>query len=190
MKYVCSLLLSVCIGLNAWAEAPIAAIQAVLVKPAKLCGHFEQVKQLVDIKKPLVSSGHFCVESGKEIVWATEKPFTNTLTLTPDSIRQSHGTVVTSDLNAKQEPVVKMINNVLFSLLAGDLTQLQQLFIFNGAILGKQWYITLDGRDPHLAQALGQIKLQGSRFVKQVVMRASNGDKTTIVFSQLKTAHA
>ena len=41
------------------AGAPVAKIQAMLDKPAVLCGRFDQSKQLTGMKKPLASRGRF-----------------------------------------------------------------------------------------------------------------------------------
>jgi hypothetical protein len=49
----------------AMAALPLEKINALLAHPAVLCGRFEQSKQLAGIKKPLASSGRFCVVAGK-----------------------------------------------------------------------------------------------------------------------------
>src|SRR5437868_2279715 len=41
---------------------PVTQIASMLAKPALLCGKFDQVKQIAAMKKPLVSTGRFCVE--------------------------------------------------------------------------------------------------------------------------------
>ena len=107
------LLTAVCI-VDAHAAAPVAQIQAVLAKPDVMCGRFDQRKQLVGIKKPLASSGRFCVVAGKGVLWRTLLPFPATLRLTRDEIVQMQGDRVAMRLDAQQEPVVKMINSVLF----------------------------------------------------------------------------
>ena len=114
--------------------ATVAKIQAMLAKPAILCGNFEQSKQLSGIKKPLLATGRFCVVNGKGVLWRTLKPFPNTLRLTRDEIVQFQGERVAVRLAATQEPTVRMINSVLFSLLAGDLSQLDKLFEIDGSV--------------------------------------------------------
>ena len=169
------------------ANAPLADISALLAKPRLMCGHFEQEKQLVGIKKPLVSEGRFCVEVNKAITWDTQRPFANTLQVTPDKIIQAHEGQVTSELDARQEPVVRMINNVLFSLLAGDLSQLDKVFLIQGSIKNGTWSVLLKARDASLEAAIGTIHLQGDQFVKKVILQEQEGDRTTIVFSAMVT---
>lgn len=169
--------------------APIAQIQSVLAKPDAMCGRFDQSKQLVGIKKPLLSNGRFCVVAGKGVLWRTLQPFASTLRLTRDEIVQMQGSRVAMRLDAKQEPVVRMINSVLFSLLAGDLGQLDQVFAIEGSLDNKTrlWKVALQARQPALAKAIGAIDLEGGEYVRKVVMNEAGGDHTEILFSDIHT---
>jgi hypothetical protein len=171
----------------AQAGAPIAKIQTMLAKPALMCGRFDQTKQLTGMKKPLASHGRFCVVSGKGIMWRTVKPFPNTLRLTRDEIVSFQGERVAMRLEAKQEPTVRMINSVLFSLLSGDLGQLETLFEVDGNVDGGTWQVALKARQPALAKAIGAISLEGGAYVKNIFISEASGDHTAIVFSDIKT---
>jgi outer membrane lipoprotein-sorting protein len=172
---------------SAQAAIPAAKIQAMLAKPALMCGRFDQTKQLAGMKKPLVSEGRFCVIAGKGVLWRTLKPFPSTLRLTRDEIVNYQGDRVAMRLDAKTEPTVRMINNVLFSLLSGDLGQLDTLFDGDGAVDANSWNVALKPRQAALEKAIGTIKLEGGAYVKSIVMNEGSGDRTTIVFSEIKT---
>ncbi|MEP7073194.1 MAG: outer membrane lipoprotein carrier protein LolA [Nitrosospira sp.] len=172
------------------ASSPIMEIEAMLVKPKVLCGRFDQSKTLIGMKKPLSSNGRFCVVSGKGVLWRTLQPFPNTLRLTRDEIVHFQGDRVAMRLDAKAEPVVRMINSVLFSLLAGDLTQLETLFEVDGSIDGHSWQVALKARQPALAKAIGSIKLDGAAFVKTINIDEASGDRTAIVFSAIQVGDA
>ncbi|MDQ1920584.1 outer membrane lipoprotein carrier protein LolA [Massilia pseudoviolaceinigra] len=171
----------------AGASAPIAKIQALLAKPTVLCGRFDQTKHLAGMKKPLASNGRFCVVAGKGVLWRTLKPFPNTLRLTRDEIVSFQGERVAMRLEAKQEPTVRMINSVLFSLLSGDLGQLETLFEVDGGVDGGTWNVALKARQPALAKAIGAISLDGGAYVKNIQIVEASGDKTFIVFTEIKT---
>jgi outer membrane lipoprotein-sorting protein len=177
-------LAALCAG--AHAAAPVAKIQAMLAKPDQLCGRFEQTKQLAGMKKPLASSGRFCVVKGKGVLWRTLKPFPNTLRVARDEIVNYQGERVAMRLDAKQEPTVRMINGVLFALLAGDLTQLETLFEVDGSA-DTRWNVTLKARAPALARAIGTISLDGDAYVKNIHIAEASGDRTDIVFSEIRT---
>ena len=171
----------------AQAAAPVAKIQAMLAKPDVLCGRFDQTKQLAGMKKPLASNGRFCVMAGKGVLWRTLKPFPNTLRLTRDEIVHFQGERVAMRLDAKNEPTVRMINSVLFSLLSGDLGQLDTLFEVDGNAGAASWKVALKARQPALAKAIGAIALDGGAFVNNIQIVEDSGDKTSIVFSEIKT---
>lgn len=170
-----------------FAAVPVAKIQAMLAKPQMLCGRFDQSKQLAGMKKPLLSNGRFCVAAGKGVLWRTLQPFPNTLRLTNDEIVHMQGERVAMRLDARQEPVVRMINNVLFALLAGDLGRLETLFEGEGHVNDKQWSATLKARDPGLAKVIADVSVEGGAFVKSIVIHEANGDRTGISFSAMQT---
>ncbi len=185
-----ALCLALCLALPApalQAAAPIAKIQALLAKPSTMCGRFDQTKQLAGMKRPLVSSGRFCVVAGKGVLWRTLKPFPNTLRLTRDEIVHYQGERVAMRLDAKQEPTVRMINGVLFSLLSGELSQLETLFEVDGSADAGSWKVALKARQPALAKAIGAIALDGGAYVKNIRIDEASGDTTAIVFSDIKS---
>jgi len=174
----------------AQAAVPVAKIQAMLAKPKVMCGRFDQSKQLAGMKKPLAANGRFCVVEGKGVLWRTLQPFPSTLRLTRDEIVNYQGDRVAMRLDAKTEPTVRMITNVLFSLLAGDLAQLETLFEVDGNVEANSWNVTLKARQPALAKAIGAIKLEGGAYVKSMVMNEASGDRTTITFSNIQPGEA
>jgi hypothetical protein len=179
------------VNLHAEDKTPvITQIQNMLAKPTTLCGRFDQTKQLAGMKKPLLSNGRFCVVNGKGVAWRTLQPFPNTLRLTRDEIVNYQGDKVAMRLDAKQEPTVRMINSVLFSLLAGDLGQLDSLFVVDGSVTAKTWHVALTARQPGLAKAIGAISLDGGNYVNTIHMDEASGDRTTITFSAIQTGDA
>lgn len=170
----------------AFAAAPVAKIQAVLAKPKVLCGLFEQQKQLVGLKRPVISTGRFCVLSDKGILWRTLQPFPSTMKLTRDEIVQMQGNRVTQRLDAKQEPTIRTINSVLFALLAGDFAQLEKYFDADGTMLEKNWSVTLKSREAALARAIAAIAIDGSSYVQRITLQEANGDRTQIVFTAIQ----
>lgn len=174
----------------AHAAVQVSKIQAMLAKPAVMCGRFDQTKTLAGMKKPLASNGRFCVVAGKGVLWRTLKPFPSTMRLTRDEIVNYQGDRVAMRLDAKTEPTVRMINNVLFSLLSGDLAQLESLFEVDGTVDASSWNVALKARQAALDKAIGTIKLEGGAYVKNIVMSENSGDRTNIVFSDIKTGES
>ncbi|MBC3919834.1 outer membrane lipoprotein carrier protein LolA [Undibacterium sp. CY18W] len=181
-------LMAVVLTVNAGATSALTTkIQNTLAKPAVLCGRFDQTKQLVGMKKPLASNGRFCVINGKGVLWRTLQPFPNTLRLTRDEIVHMQGDRVAMRLDAQKEPTVRMINSVLFSLLSGDLGKLESLFEVDGTADAGSWKVSLKAREAALAKAIGQISLDGAAYVKNIHIDEASGDRTAIIFSDIKT---
>jgi len=175
------------LGLPRAGAAQVEEIRALLAKPKILCGRFDQTKQLAGLKKPLRSNGRFCVVADKGVLWRNLQPFASTVRLTRDEVIQMQGDRVTMRLNAKQEPAVRLMNGVLFSLLAGDLGQLEKLFAVEGNVDKGSWSATLKARDPGLAKAIGAISLDGGAYVTSIAIEEVSGDRTRIVFSAIQT---
>jgi hypothetical protein len=184
---VCNLVLA---AMPSRAADPVAEIQSMLARPKVLCGRFDQIKQLAGLTKPLASNGRFCVVADKGVLWRTLEPFRNTVRLTRDEIVQLHGDRVAMRLDAKQEPAVRMINNVLFALLQGDLGQIEKLFAIVGATHDNNWRVTLKPHEPALAKAISSIALDGGAYVKNITISEASGDRSSIVFSEIQTGAA
>lgn len=167
--------------------APIGEIEAMLSRPKILCGRFDQTKHLVGLKKPLASNGRFCVVAEKGVLWRSLQPFPSVLKLTRDEILQLEGDRVALRLDAKQEPAVRTINGVLFAALAGDFERLKNIFDIEGAIQNGAWSVTLKARSAALAKAIGTIALEGGAYVRNVMIVEASGDRTKIVFSDIRS---
>jgi hypothetical protein len=172
---------------RSWTEDPVATIQSMLAKPKTLCGQFNQSKQLTGLKKPVVSTGRFCVVANKGVLWRTVRPFPSTLRLTREEIAHLQGDRVVSRLEATQEPTLRMINSVLFALLAGDLDSIKTFFEVDGKVLDNQWSVTLRAREPALAKILSSVALDGGAHITGITINEMSGDRTSIVFSKIET---
>ena len=172
------------------APSDLARIQALLTKPDVLCGHFEQTKTLVGLSRPVRSRGRFCVVTRKGILWSTSEPFASSLLLTPSQIVESRGGQVTQRLSADKEPGVRIINEVLMSLLAGDLSKVTGTFDVASQVTGAEWQATLTPRVAGLKSVIASIALSGSHTVSSVTIRETGGDRTVITFSQIATGAA
>lgn len=162
------------------ADSLVDRVRGLMQQPAVISGRFEQVRELAGFPKPVASRGHFIVARERGVVWQTEAPFASSVRLTRNEILQKAGDTVTMRMSADKEPAVRAINGVMFSLLAGDLAQLEQRFSIAGKVDGTHWSLQLTPRDASLAQVMTRIDLSGQRFVESVDMLDANGDRTRI----------
>jgi hypothetical protein len=168
-------------------NANLAKIQALLAKPPIVCGKFEQSKTLVGLRRPVRSSGRFCVALEKGVLWTTLLPFPASLRLTKDEIVESRDGQVTKRLSAQQEPTIGIINDLLFSLLQGDLKRLASGFAISSTVDAQQWKARLVPNEGGMKRIIGSIDLNGGAFVNEIVIHEASGDLTNIAFSSIAT---
>jgi len=157
-----------------------ADVQSRLVQSDMLTGTFEQSKTVKGFKKPFKSTGTYEVKKGEGVKWNTLTPFASELTVSADSIRSTQGGAENFSLDAKTEPTVRVITQLLFSLLAGDLNALSTYFDAKGTVEGKAWSIELTPRPGPLAKVFQRISLKGDSAVRTVHMHELSGDATLI----------
>lgn len=169
---------------------PLARIQAALARPDVLCGLFAQEKDLVGLRRPVASAGRFCLVAGRGALWHTTAPFTSVLRLTPDAITESDGDRVTTRVTAQQEPTIRLVNEVLFAVLAGDLAQLARRFTIAATIDGTVWRARLVPRDAGFRSVIGELVISGDAYVRRLELTEASGDRTRIGFRDIATGRA
>ncbi|MES2091240.1 MAG: outer membrane lipoprotein carrier protein LolA [Pseudomonadota bacterium] len=158
-----------------------------LDNPAVLRGEFDQTKTLKGFKRPLLSHGRFVMARDRGIQWITSEPFASTLVVTRERLLTvSDG--VSQQVDTRQEPGLRAVNDMLMALLAGDVKALAGRFQSEGALSGSQgWRLILIPRDTGLARFIARIELEGDRHVTHVRLFEASGDDSHIRFSRQTT---
>ena len=168
-------------------DAALTRIQAMVARPTTMCGAFEQQKTLVGLRRPVQSSGRFCVMKDRGVLWSTLTPFPATLKLSRAEIVESQGDRVTSRLSARDEPTVGMISEMLFAVLAGDLSGLRSGFTIDASTDAATWRARMTPKDAGLRRVIDAIELTGGEFVRQIRITEASGDHTVIAFTGFVT---
>ncbi len=168
-------------------DVALTRIQAMLTHPDAMCGDFDQRKTLVGMQRAVRSSGRFCALADRGVLWMTKLPFASTLRLTRDEITESQNERITSRLTVKEEPGLGVINDLLLSVLAGDLKRLGASFTVTATVDGATWRARLVPKDAGMRRAIGLIDLGGGEFVRQVTITETAGDQTAITFAGMVT---
>jgi hypothetical protein len=177
---VTSLLLALALA----ASGDLAAqVKAKLDEAPVQRGTFESKKQVKGFKRPLVSSGQYVVTKGQGVQWNTLKPFASELTVKADEISNKQGGAEVFKLDANKEPTVRLITQLLFSLLSGDLATLATHFEATGDVKEKDWAIELTPKSEGVKKVFTTISLKGDRAVRSVVLREASGDVTEIALT-------
>jgi Outer membrane lipoprotein carrier protein LolA len=191
VRKLCALLLAtgLCMAPSLAMAADIAAeVRARLAESAVVRGKFEQRKIVVGFSKPLVSSGDFLVWRGHGVLWQTRKPFDAQLVLTRDRL-VARTADTTYQINAGTEPALRVTNQLLFAVLAGDVGSLQQHFRVTGELDGKDaWRVALVPIDGGIGRFLKRVEIDGDSYVRHVRIDETNGDSSAIRFDALSEA--
>lgn len=157
-----------------------------LQQPEWLRGEFTQTKKVAGFAKPLLSRGDFVLARGRGVLWRTAKPFASELRLTRDEIRATQGGQTSMRLEASREPVVRVINTLMFALLNGDVSGLTDLFELSGSVKGAGWQLSLTPKPGALQQVLRKVELEGDGFVRRIQLFEANGDESLIQLANLR----
>ncbi|WP_237736831.1 outer membrane lipoprotein carrier protein LolA [Delftia acidovorans] len=162
-------------------QALLAQVRERVQSAPVVRGQFTQLKTVQGFRQPLKSSGDFVVARGKGIAWQVRQPFASTLIVRPDSLlsRGADGSTAVQ-MRAQDEPVLRTINAMLFSVVSADLAQLTHYFEVSGQVQGAGWRLHLVPRDPVLAQWLQAVDLSGQQFVQSVQLQEARGDRSQI----------
>ena len=159
------------------------AAQALASAPV-LRGSFTQRKFLKDIPKPLKSSGNFVIAREQGIYWHTLLPFDSEFILTPTTMAQLDGGKLAMRMDAAQQPALRLVGDVFFSIFALDASALAENFRLFGLHVGKNgWQLGLQPRTPTLAAVLTAAVISGATRVEKVEMWDAHGDRTEITLS-------
>src|SRR5690606_14721004 len=109
-------------------------------------GKFEQQKQLQGLDYPLTSSGHFIFWKEKGLYLASDTPFFNASTITPDNIIhwQENGT---GSISEEQSGLIhREISRTLLAFFSVDVALIEERFTTEWQFDGKNWQLLLTPR--------------------------------------------
>jgi outer membrane lipoprotein-sorting protein len=180
-----ALLLPGAVAAQARSGDPLTAVQQRVAQVSVLRGEFTQEKRIEGFRNPLRSQGRFLLARDRGVVWTTLKPFPSEVVLTRERIlsRQRDGSTRV-ELDARQQPALRAVNEMMFALMSGDVKALAGRFDVQPHLLpGNGWKLVLKPRPGAVAQAFSAITLEGDRYVRRVGIDERNGDRTQLQFS-------
>jgi outer membrane lipoprotein-sorting protein len=187
MNPVARLLLAMAATIAATAQGADAAADALLARlhqPAVLRGQFVQSRQIAGFRRPVESSGDFVVARNRGLVWHTVKPFESTLSVNRERLRITNGKGnAETTLDARREPMLRTLNDILQSVVIADARALQTNFVLDVKLLGTTgWEMALTPKDAALRARFSAITLAGGVHVQNVRLVEASGDVTTVRF--------
>lgn len=164
-------------------------IQARLAAPPAIEGAFAQKKQVKGFKRPLASEGTFTVRRGEGVRWVTTAPFASELVVSAKEIVSTQGGAPVFRLDGEKEPAARLITQLLFAFLSGELRTLEAHFDVDAASADDAgWTLALKPKPGALGKVLARVELAGADFVQGVVLHEANGDVTRLTLTGTRAA--
>ncbi len=171
--------------INSLAELTFEQLEEISITPENLEGNFSQEKYLSVLDTSLTSSGIFKYQRSKQIHWKTLKPIQNELIMTPEKVVNKQGDKILMQLDINENPTITILSKIFFSVLTSDWGKLSDHFNLTGTLEGEKWDAELVPLDKTIAQVVSQIELKGDVLLHKIVMYESEGNRTTITFTDL-----
>jgi hypothetical protein len=150
-------------------------------------GKFTQSKTLSGVSKKLNSEGFFIVDKSKGVVWVTEKPIYQTLKVSDSGIRIENKGGLLMNLDARSEPSVKYINELVLAIFSGDMSALEKLFNYSGDVTTKDWNLELTPKNT-VSLPFKKITIVGGSAISRISFVSKDGDLTEVIFSDVRLA--
>lgn len=155
-----------------------------LAKTPVLRGNFIQRKFLSGIPKPLKSSGSYVIARDQGIWWHTQLPFDSDFILTQTSMVQLDDGKVSARLTADQQPGLRVVGDVFFSIFSLDPATLAGNFeLFGQRGERDAWIMGLRPRAAAMRNVMSETVITGATRVDKVEFWDSHGDRTEITLS-------
>lgn len=106
--------------------------------------------------------------------------------MTPDSIVNKQGSEEIIRLDGSSNPVVSVFSEIFFAVLTADWSKLSSYFRLSGDVDEKGWNAVLIPVDESVKKVVSKVEIQGNQLPLKVVLHESNGNRTTIRFSNLQ----
>lgn len=182
MIRIVAVLLAFAASAASHAVAPVDPT-AIVGKGEVLRGLFDQQRILAGLEKPVLSHGRFVLAPGRGLIWQVEAPFEIVTVITPDGLQQKVTGGATTRIPADRLPFLRRLFELLGGSLAGDWAMLQRQFRVTRSGDAAGWTARLEPRSSEgLGMPFTSIRLKGSRFVEQVELLKSNGDRDLLTF--------
>jgi outer membrane lipoprotein-sorting protein len=172
---------------SVYADSLVSQIEGLVSSAPTVRGKFTQSKTLSGVSKKLNSEGFFIVDKSKGIVWITEKPIYQTLKVSDLGIRIGNKSGVLMNLDARSEPSVKYINELVLAIFSGNMSALEKLFNYSGDMTAKSWNLELTPKNT-ASTLFKKIIIVGNSAVSHISFISKDGDLTEVIFSDVRLA--
>lgn len=148
-------------------------------------GDVQQKRYLRSLEQPLLSQGRFVMAADKGLLWETRSPIASLIRITPEGMMHQNGAGRWQPLQQQGAGSQTQIR-LFMDLLSGNTRSLSGQFAQSLQGDAQGWTLTLDPASAVLKQIFQRITIKGARSIEQVTLAETQGDRTEILFSNLR----
>lgn len=163
------------------AELTLPTLTAQLAQQAQQRTQFTQLKTVAGLSRPLRAFGEVLVVPGQGVLYSLKKPLPARYGIGRDKLILEEAGQQRL-LQVSEAPWLRTLGRLLHSVLAGELSALEQDFHCELSSVPGGWQLILTPLHEPLTLALEQVQLTGSAHIDNVQIRDRNGDRTELQF--------
>lgn len=146
--------------------------------------HFEQVRTIKSMPKPLRSRGKMLMARDTGLLWDQTAPFPMTMMLTDTRMVQAMNGQPPQTITADSNPQMFQFNNLLRGLFRADRAVLEKNFRIDfKSEENDRWTLVLTPVTTPLDKIFTSIDLAGARYLETIRLNDRQGDRTDITLS-------
>jgi outer membrane lipoprotein-sorting protein len=168
-------------------DASLAAITAQIEQHATIRADFVQTKQMLALKRPLISSGKLLYSRDHGVLWQIQQPYRISYVLGEDKIIEIGADGVRKQRNLQDLPGMAQVGRIFRAILGGNTASLRSYFSVSGQGNREKWSIQLSPNQAQIKQFLSGLQLEGGEFLDRMRINETSGDSTLIVFSHTES---
>ncbi|AHG66094.1 putative outer-membrane lipoprotein carrier protein LolA [Advenella mimigardefordensis DPN7] len=148
-------------------------------------GDVQQKRFLRSLEQPLLSQGSFVMAADKGLLWETRSPIASVIRITPKGMMHQDSAGQWQPLQQQGAGSQTQIR-LFMDLLSGNTRSLSGQFTQTLQGDAQDWTLTLDPTSSVLKQIFQRITIRGARSIEQVTLAETQGDRTEILFSNVR----
>ncbi len=168
----------------------LSRIGAQIERYPVLRAEFVQSKQMAAMKRPLLTRGRLTFSRQRGVLWRIEQPYRITYLLGETRIVEIAADGVRRVRETGEVPGLAQVGRVFRAMLGANGAALREYFDIAVQGDATRWTIELTPRQAQLAQYLSGMTLSGGRFVEEIRIVETGGDRTQIRFEHSEGAQA
>lgn len=150
-----------------------------------IISEYKQTKTMSSLGRNLVSSGKMFLDPGLGIVWLTEKPYSSSMFIGRTTMKQMVGNKTVS-MDVSKNRIYLVIADALESVLLGDFSHLEDVFIPYVLYEGDSWFLGLIPKEETIKTFIDSITIQGGAYIEKVLMVENSGDRILYEFYNME----